>query len=446
MEQLPKIVRERLQNRVKPEVHPDPDLLTAFAENSLPERDRVPVLEHLSSCAGCREVVMLAQPESAIAHVAAAATSSAPSRPRWSGRLIFGWAAVAACVVIGVALLRYQTRESNLAQVASRQAAPAMNAGQSPNAAQSSAKTQPPAAAPQNELAAQLEPPVSLESKPRARADKDFAPTVTGRLRARPLAKKLGGLGAEPGQTAGALAPAPQLPQMTEQVTVSGEAPQITSDQTASIDKEQAEIPLQARSSVDLPLRTQDSSAKVANQALAVAAAPPAAQPNNPAAPPPSPTAAAAHAGTDLGSVAAFSRQESSLEKTQAVTNQKLALARVASNYVPSRWTISSDGTTLLRSTDGGRSWDAVSVAKNVAFRVVASLGPEVWVGGKAGALYHSSDLGAHWTQVKPEANGVALTADIVSLDFPDPEHGKLTTSEGKVWITNDGGKSWQTP
>ena len=148
--------------------------------------------------------------------------------------------------------------------------------------------------------------------------------------------------------------------------------------------------------------------------------------------------------GTATESVGAFSRQKAGLKTAQATAIRKQQLARISSNYLPARWTISPDGSALLRSTDEGRSWEAVNVAGNVVFRAVAALGPEIWAGGKAGALYHSSDLGQLWTQVKPTVNGVALTEDIVSIELPDPEHGKLTTSEAKVWTTNDGGKSWQ--
>ena len=48
MEQLPKIVQQRLSATDKAGVHPDPDLLTAFAERSLTERERVQVLQHLA--------------------------------------------------------------------------------------------------------------------------------------------------------------------------------------------------------------------------------------------------------------------------------------------------------------------------------------------------------------------------------------------------------------
>ena len=42
MEQLPKIAQQRLQATAKAGTHPDPDLLTAFAEKSLNERERTP--------------------------------------------------------------------------------------------------------------------------------------------------------------------------------------------------------------------------------------------------------------------------------------------------------------------------------------------------------------------------------------------------------------------
>jgi Putative zinc-finger len=63
MEQIPKIVGQRLQAIAKPAVHPESDLLTAFAERSLGERERRQVLEHLAQCSDCRKVVSLSLPE-----------------------------------------------------------------------------------------------------------------------------------------------------------------------------------------------------------------------------------------------------------------------------------------------------------------------------------------------------------------------------------------------
>jgi photosystem II stability/assembly factor-like uncharacterized protein len=64
-------------------------------------------------------------------------------------------------------------------------------------------------------------------------------------------------------------------------------------------------------------------------------------------------------------------------------------------------------------------------------------------VGGAAGLLYHSADSGDHWTQVKPATNGSNLTADIAAIEFTDTRQGKITTANGEIWLTRDGGKSW---
>ena len=64
MENVPKIVRDRLQQGtpVTAESHPDANLLTAFAEHSLAGRERDHVLQHLAQCGDCRETVALALP------------------------------------------------------------------------------------------------------------------------------------------------------------------------------------------------------------------------------------------------------------------------------------------------------------------------------------------------------------------------------------------------
>ena len=42
-----------------------------------------------------------------------------------------------------------------------------------------------------------------------------------------------------------------------------------------------------------------------------------------------------------------------------------------------------------------------------------ASQDKEVWAGGEAGALFHSSDSGLTWTQVQPSFQSQAIIADI---------------------------------
>jgi hypothetical protein len=139
---------------------------------------------------------------------------------------------------------------------------------------------------------------------------------------------------------------------------------------------------------------------------------------------------------------------------------------------IPS-WSISSSGG-LQRSFDVGKTWQDVDVTASAGagvtptqtgsssaaefakaanqkkqaaaptFRAVTAMGPEVWAGGVAGALYHSVDAGGHWMRVVPMWGGVVLSGDIVSVAFSDPQHGKITTSNASVWTTSDDGQTWQ--
>ena len=107
MEQLPKIVQQRLRGPAKPGVHPDPDLLTAFAEKSLNDRERAHVLQHLVECADCREVLSLAMPE------IEPALAPGPERSTWLSWPVLRWGALAACVVVvsAAVTLHYEHQE-----------------------------------------------------------------------------------------------------------------------------------------------------------------------------------------------------------------------------------------------------------------------------------------------------------------------------------------------
>ena len=91
MADVPKIVRERLRV-AKPVTaeHPDPDVLTAFAESSLLQRERADVLEHLSRCGECREILVLALPASEPVQVVTEQALVDPGShgPQCAGRLL----------------------------------------------------------------------------------------------------------------------------------------------------------------------------------------------------------------------------------------------------------------------------------------------------------------------------------------------------------------------
>ena len=41
-------------------------------------------------------------------------------------------------------------------------------------------------------------------------------------------------------------------------------------------------------------------------------------------------------------------------------------------------------------------------------------------------------------------AGGKSLTADIVTVEFGDLQHGKVVTVNRETWTTSDAGETWQ--
>jgi photosystem II stability/assembly factor-like uncharacterized protein len=185
-------------------------------------------------------------------------------------------------------------------------------------------------------------------------------------------------------------------------------------------------------------------------------------------------------------------------KQSEAVVRAKPTLAQDSSGFAAGgsqkdgsvqksaalRWTISASGA-LQRSLDGGKSWLEVNLAADssvksnlvgqsqsemvmvmpaqprsakktdaapapappvpVIFRAlsVSSNAAEVWAGGAAGLLYHTMDGGDLWVRVVPSEAGVALTGDIVRIEFSDARNGTVTTSNASIWTTNDNGQTW---
>src|SRR5712692_3430949 len=156
MADVPKIVCQRLQVTAKAGVHPEPDLLAAFAEKSLGGSERLQVLEHLAQCADCREVVSLAMPELE----PASTVSAGPARAPWLPWPVLRWGALAACVVVvGAAVtLRHQKREGVGSLGALRQEAPVADAEKSSDEARVSKTAN-------DQMVAKIEPQSLPQSK-----------------------------------------------------------------------------------------------------------------------------------------------------------------------------------------------------------------------------------------------------------------------------------------
>src|SRR5436190_6452316 len=137
----------------------------------------------------------------------------------------------------------------------------------------------------------------------------------------------------------------------------------------------------------------------------------------------PSPEATAEVVARDQKQAAKPSRRKAATEPEDGMAGKAMPQAQ---------WTLAADGM-LQRSRDSGKSWEGVPVANMSGLRALFSADSDVWVGGKAGALYHSSDSGQTWKQVMPSYNGEKLAADISHIEFSDPANGSISPRNGQT-------------
>jgi Putative zinc-finger len=428
MEQVPKIVKERLALIMQANAHPDANLLAAFAEKGLSRHERAKVLEHLSSCAECREVVSLGMPES----TGDSSPSAIARRSSWMSWPMLRWGGVAACViVVGAAVrLHYQQRTS-MVSIETPQSAPLAVPPPSPEASASNVGTE------------------QLTKQPEVRSKREFNEKIE--MQVSPERDR---------DVAGDRGRSKLLDRLEEKNVriVPQAAPR-------SADKEMADEVAQ--------LRKQLPAEKISQ----MAAAPPAASVPDSKAPPWQREVrkddfrqylakSAAQNVTIKDDGAAKQAADSSVGKAKDVPKpsgsketEAAAVGGVASvstlsgtaNEVTSfrhsaapnpRWALSPEGK-LQRSFDSGKTWQSVSISSDAVLQAIATVGSHVWVGCRAGVLYHSSDAGEHWMELKPSVDGQALVADVIGLEFTDALHGKLITKD-ETWLTSDGGQTWQ--
>ncbi len=421
MEQLPKIVRNRLPG-VAASAHPDADLLTAFVEGSVSEHERRQVAAHLVSCPECRQIVALAIPEPASV---AATPVREPMKP-WLRWQVLRWAAVAAClVVVGAAVvIGFRPSAKNTRAVGTyvtsdkQPSAPAVEnqvivsdaktTGNKQDDAGLAAKAE--VAKRDNTLGRARKPSISTNSTLAARGKKFSEPAEakdkkqlesfaydagTGNGSAtRPEAKEADKLSSASGVPSAAAPSPPAAPMVGGAVVVPQNAPIVT-NRVAGNDSAAAGARLDRWQKTTQPAPAQAkaaSSAEVANHALLE-------------------TAASAPAG-------------------------------LMPDLKAPKWSLSEDGLPQ-RSFDSGATWEKVQVDHRSGFRALSAAGVDVWVGGRGGLLYHSADMGLHWVRIIPVSNESTLAADITRIDFADPLHGNVTTADGETWNTSNGGNTW---
>ncbi len=444
MQNVPKIVHQRLKASPPdvnhpsadhpPANHPDANVLTAFAERTLREDERAIVLEHLSRCGECRDVLALALPATELAQ-----TAMRPPAREWLTWPAMRWG-FAAAGVVAVAALGFVQHQRQVERAASK--SPARF-----EIATKEAENQPLAS-----------PTLTADAK---KADHLQPPTAA---RAYSVQATNGTRHEVPRRSHAELLPAPVPPhgsvgQAAGQVGVRLGGPVLANQwQQQNAIQNQASAP--AASS---PFAKQQAAGDLTANAPAPAVSETAVESQS------------TRLDTLTQNPKAGQSKDEPVQPPQA--NQDYVLARVgkakpaeaaASARAP-RWTINSTGG-LQRSFDQGASWQVVDVnaspayftdatsiqingktsrakARKMAspiFRAVVATGIDVWAGGSGGALYHSLDAGDHWVSVMPSSSGTILTGDVVSLEFPDTQHGKVSTSTAEVWTTSDAGQTWQ--
>lgn len=334
--------------------HPDADLLTAFAEQSLAGDERLFVMEHLAQCVNCRDVVAMALPE-IVLETAAAAPARVPGMGwiRWPA---LRWGALAAGILavasVGVVSYQHRTQPSLVA-----------SNSMSSSVVSSSVVTS-------SAVTSGVRPQSTIE-RARASVAVSAEPAIV-----KPAAAGLDATRASSGEKSLISAVAPNRHAGANQVK-------------ANRVKGQEQI---AQNQIDLPIGGQTP-------------------------------------------------ESFDVVKAKDPVPLEVSVAQ---------WAVTSNGG-LQRSYDQGQTWESVqplpqsgSIGDQAGLLSVVTNGSEVWAGGTAGAILHSSDGGDSWTRLSLFGGGFALTGDVTSIQFSDPQHGTIATSTGELWMTADSGKNWR--
>lgn len=436
MTDVPKIVHQRLRATTPEQMeleraHPEADVLTAFAEQALSGTEREGVLLHLAVCADCRDVGAMSLPamEATAVAVESGAEAALPDgaltsarggaivRPRF-GWLTFGlpslrWAALAAGIavaaLVGPRALEYLSKpKTEMTPVARQTGAPATLT----TAAEARSPSLVPSDSPTAKVNVTASPadvmtpsPVDKLSAVNSSLQTAGNRGIGGTLKSR----KGGSLRARDNSTPSAKQAAP-APSAEFSLAASRPAQEKVASGDPGVQMAEASTNSFLVNGVDA--------------APVVRAKPPLEAEVNEA----SKTANAS------SPQAILPLQGGNTLVVNANAAQAMSLKRGAS------WMIS--GGVLERSLDG-QKWETVAQALHPLL-CYADRGRDVWAGGQAGTLLHSTDGGATWATVGVSFNGQPMSSDITHIEMRGLSEIILSAGTQENWISGDGGKTWK--
>jgi hypothetical protein len=382
MDSFDKFVGSRFRRMTETTGHPEPNALTAFTEQLLGERERRSVIDHLAFCADCREVVVLAMPDPEIQSLSTSVGKAGTVGAGWLHWPSVRWAALAAALLVVTTVgIQYGRHSLHRDRISPLAETIAPAQGTLPQ----ESPVQPSTA-----MKAQSSLPQSVR-----------------------------------GQSSDVVASAPTHQQLRRHFPLR-ETPKPTT--------------VVGDSSLVAMNHAQPKPGSEDNSDIVKAKAP------------------VSSVGSGVGSGPQVSSPALPLQTSPSM------MLRASP-----RWTVTAAGK-LQRSFDGGNTWETIepkvleigasdprasnanlnsgsagsSQSSSATFRTVSAVGPEVWAGGSAGALYHSADGGIHWARVSPSDGEAVLTSDITTIKFPDPQHGTISTVNADLWSTSDAGQTWK--
>ena len=462
MNELPKITLARLRAKAdapRPagpaagppafggEAHPDANMIAAFAEKTLTDRERTQLLNHLNQCADCREVAAFIVPADAVVEEPARIKTGM----RWNPWPMLRWGALAGVLgILAIVVVSHPGMWKQNQQIA---------------------KVTPPPAPTGNVARARIAV-APLPSTPPPAKDAEADAQLKAQRSATENAQLKKESGPQPDQAKSDRVALLQAKQQTTMMASVRPPAELREENAPAVGMSRREsLGNDARSAAAPPVRLSPAAPAGEPMAASGPAGKVTAESSSPATPhnvTQSVTVTAevetlgltSPSATATGGAPGAAPRQATAAKTApraAVQGNMQGLAqsskfgiggfskelKLKAGSPADLWNVSSEGK-VQRSVDGAKTFQSIEVAHGVKFQSVAANGSDVWAGGAGGVLYHSIDAGATWTRIAINVEGNTMTETISAIQLHDSQHLTVITTSGSAWVSEDRGQHWQ--